>query len=455
MTMTNLLLSHEQLPHRRFLQADLGQLYLAIPFERLAAHIPAPKQKTSGRGCKPWLDVKGGIALLIPKHYTNLGNETLVERINTDWGVQLFCGILLKPDEIIEDGDLPGKWRGYIGRRLDIDKLQKELAGYRKPWTGQTNISSEDATCYESRIECPTDIKLLWRGCNYTYLPYQQYRKELKLRKSRVNYGKYKKLFLNYQRCKKKSRRKEKKLRKQILMFLHRLFEPGIGLKKKYKIHLSHKERKRVNTIITLYDQRHKKAYGGQGGPIKDRTVPLWKPYIRPIVRGGEVKPVGFGERVNPARAGQVGGISFIQHFSYDAFNEGAQLKNAGEKHKELFGECTRHSAGAVYATNGNRKYCTQNNIVNNFVPKGKQKEHHAGQSKIMRGALNRQRGTVLEGSFGNEKNHYLKEAGGKRSGPRIPPWRDIRGRVVWTMLHIKQKSCTVREYNNLNAGAV
>jgi hypothetical protein len=25
-----------------------------------------------------------------------------------------------------------------------------------------------------------------------------------------------------------------------------------------------------------------------------------------------------------------------------------------------------------------------------------------------MRGALNRQRGTVLEGSFGNEKNHYL-----------------------------------------------
>ena len=29
-------------------------------------------------------------------------------------------------------------------------------------------------------------------------------------------------------------------------------------------------------------------------------------------------------------------------------------------------------------------------------------------QSKIMRNALNKQRGTVLEGSFGNEKNHYL-----------------------------------------------
>lgn len=46
--------------------------------------------------------------------------------------------------------------------------------------------------------------------------------------------------------------------------------------------------------------------------------------------------------------------------------------------------------------------------IVTNFVPKGKQKEQHVEQSKIIRGALNKQRGTVLEGSFGNEKNHYL-----------------------------------------------
>jgi hypothetical protein len=44
MTMTNLLFSHEQLLHQRFLQTDLGQLYLAVPFERLASQIPAPKQ---------------------------------------------------------------------------------------------------------------------------------------------------------------------------------------------------------------------------------------------------------------------------------------------------------------------------------------------------------------------------------------------------------------------------
>jgi len=68
-----------------FIQTDLGRLYVAIPFEQLASQVPAPKQKLSGRGCKPWFDMKGAIGLLILKHYTNFSDEMLIERINTDW----------------------------------------------------------------------------------------------------------------------------------------------------------------------------------------------------------------------------------------------------------------------------------------------------------------------------------------------------------------------------------
>jgi hypothetical protein len=403
--MTNLLFPHEQLLHERFLQTDLGQLYVAIPFEQLAKKIPSPKHAMSGKGCKPWFDLKGAIGLLILKHYTNLSDEMLIERINTDWCMQMFCGIMLRPNEVIKDSSLPSTWRGYIGRRLDINALQKELADYWKPWMNQTNISSEDATCYESRIEYPTDIKLLWQSCNNIYVMYQQHRKKLKQRISRINYPKYKGLFLSYQRSKKKSKRKEKKLRKQLLGFLYRLLKLSSELVKKYSIPLSGKQSKRVNTIITLYEQQHQKAYGDPAAPIKDRIVSLWKPYIRPIVRGKEVKPVEFGAKVNKL---QVDGISFIQHFSYDAFNEGTQLEDTICLHKKLFGKCTHHSADAIYATNKNRKYCTTKSIINNFVPKGKQKQEHIEQSKIMRAELNKNRGTVLEGSFGNEKNHYL-----------------------------------------------
>jgi len=65
--------------------------------------LPAPKGSLSGKGCKPWMDVKGGIALQFLKHYLCLSDELLIQRINTDWSMQYFCGIQLKPNEVIRD----------------------------------------------------------------------------------------------------------------------------------------------------------------------------------------------------------------------------------------------------------------------------------------------------------------------------------------------------------------
>jgi hypothetical protein len=71
---------------------------------------------------------------------------------------------------------------------------------------------------------------------------------------------------------------------------------------------------------MKVYEQQHHKAYDDAKVPIKDRIVSLSKPYIRPIIRGKEIKAVEFGAKVNKL---QVDGISFIERFSYDAFNEG------------------------------------------------------------------------------------------------------------------------------------
>jgi transposase, IS5 family len=403
--MTNLLFPHQQLLHERFLQTDVGRLYLAIPFEVLAQQIPAPKRAISGKGCKPWFDVKGAIGLLMLKHYLCCSDEMLIERINTDWSLQLFCGIWLHPGEKIKDTNLPSTWRGYIGRRLDIPALQKQLAHYWKPYLNETSLGGQDATCYESRITYPTDIKLLWQCCNEVYLHITRQRKAARLRKSRINYGLQKKKVLNYQRSKRKTKRQEKKLRKQLLKFLLRLIEQANMLDTKYQLPLSVRYRQRIKTILKIYEQQHQKAYGNPGEPVKDRIVSLSKPYIRPIKRGKETKPVEFGAKVNKL---QIDGISFVEHFSYDAFNEGTRYQNGIHLQRQLFGKCSHHSADAIYATNANRKYCTQNNIVTNFIPKGRQKEQHIEQASTMRVLLNKQRGTVLEGSFGNEKNHYL-----------------------------------------------
>ena len=401
--MANLLFSHEKLLHEKFLQTDLGELYLAIPFDRLALTI-APIQYSKTRlGRKPWFDVKGGIALLILKHYLQLSDELLIQRINTDWSMQLFCGTLLKPWERINDTNLPSKWRTYIGSHLQIDWMQKELAKYWKPFMEQTGVGMQDATCYESRISYPTDVKLIWNCCHELYQLIQQHRKRLKLRKSRMNYFRHKESFQSYQKTRKKTRRKEKKLRKKLLRFLGNLLQHLKELEQNPFVVLSNRQQARKGTATRIYEQQHGKLYG-QVKEIKDRIVSLSKPYIRPIVRGKETKPVEFGAKVNML---QVNGINFIEHLSYDAFNEGTRWQSGIHLQRVLFGKCTHQSGDQIYATNANRRYCRQNTIATNFIPKGKQKIQHIEQAAVLRKTLNIARSTILEGSFGNEKCHY------------------------------------------------
>jgi transposase, IS5 family len=389
---------------KRFLSTDLGELYQSIPIKQMASTIPLPKQEKSGKGCKPWFNVEGGIGLLILKHHLKLSDADLIKRINTDWAMQQFCGIQLKPNEVIRDINLPSYWRSYIGKYLDIDKLQSITANYWKPNMNEVQISTEDATCYESNISFPTPVKIVWKSCNEVYSQLQDLRKFQKLRTSRCNYEKHKKAFLAYQKSRKKTKKAEKKLLKSLLKFLLRLIELHGTIIVKYGIKISNKKATLLNTIITVYEQQHSKVYG-KVDKIKDRIVSLNKPYIRPIVRGKENKPVEFGAKVNKL---MVDGISFIEHFSYDAFNEGTRLEECIYLHRKLFGKCSMHSADKIYATNANRRYCSKQNIKTNFVPKGKQKEAHKEQDKILRASLDKERGTRLEGSFGNEKNHYL-----------------------------------------------
>ena len=132
----------------------------------------------------------------------------------------------------------------------------------------------------------------------------------------------------------------------------------------------------------------------------------MHKPYVRAIVRGKEVKPVEFGAKVNML---QVDGINFIENISFDNFNEGTRLKSTIEMQRRFFGKCHQMGADAIYATNENRSYCTKNNVATSFVPKGKEGKDKEQKSQ-MRSLLGKVRSTVLEGSFGNEKNHYMMD---------------------------------------------
>ncbi|HWR33918.1 MAG TPA: hypothetical protein VN451_10340 [Chitinophagaceae bacterium] len=87
MNQITLFSDHPELLHQYFFNTDLGFLYLTIPWDELAGLIPPPPSAVSGMGRKPWLDVRGGIALQILKHRYQLSDANLIERINTDWAM--------------------------------------------------------------------------------------------------------------------------------------------------------------------------------------------------------------------------------------------------------------------------------------------------------------------------------------------------------------------------------
>jgi len=385
-----------------FYETDLGKLYKSIPFQKLALSIASPASERSGRGRKPFLKVEGGIALMILKHYLGLSDELLIERLNTDWCMQYFCGVQLGMRKI-KDKNLVSWWREYLGKNLDIERIQIILAGHWKPLMNQTHVTLMDATVYESSVRYPTDSKLLWESIVKLHKLLEQKRQRLKLRRSRSNYKKHKKQYLFYQKSRKKSRRKDKKLRRQLLKFMYRLRGCLKLLQKKYQFRYSAKEKKLLNTLQTIYKQQHELLYGDTQ-KVSRRIVSIHKPYVRPIVRGKETKPVEFGLKMHKV---QVDGISFIEHMSYEAFNEGTRLKQSVAFHHKHFGKLSQLGADRIYATNKNRSYCTKMNIATSFIAKGNEGKL-AEQKQTMRSALSTIRATVLEGSFGNEKNHYL-----------------------------------------------
>lgn len=392
----------EDIQMRAFYNTPLGRLYKAIPFEVLSGQVPDPKGRVSGKGCKSWFDVKGGIALQVLKSYYRISDALLIEQLNGNWQMQLFCGIRLKHGEQIKDKDMVGRWRSYLSRYMDIDKMQQSCAGAWKPYMQHVHTGFTDATVFESYIEYPTDAKLLWKSCSNVYCMIKQARKNARLRTTRINHEKHKSRWLSFAKRRKKSKRQNKKICKQLLKYLERLINQLGELQQKHALRLGAVHYNRLETINAVKEQQWKHYFGNEA-KVPDRIVSLHKPYVRPIVRGKEVKPVEFGAKLNMLL---VDGISFIEHFSFDNFNEGTRLESTIHLHRKYFGACYQIGADAIYATNKNRKYCTKNQIATSFIAKGNEGENKEQKSQ-MRSILGKIRSTVMEGSFGNEKNHY------------------------------------------------
>ncbi|MCK4989185.1 MAG: transposase [Bacteroidales bacterium] len=383
-----------------FLESELGKTYQAIPWEEL---IKTLKLKDNRHGRSSQFSPQGKLALMFLKAYSVLSDRKLFEHLNGSVQYQLFCGIILGPDKLT-DFKIISRIRTEIAMKLNIKIIQDILAKAWKPFMENPNIVLEDATCYETYMRYPTNVKLLWESTEWMYGQLKLTCKYLKISTPRTKYLKQRNRYFAYSRKRRKSKKERTVLTRSLLHLLNKLIEEQDKLEDQYRINLRFPEkyRQRRRVIRKVLSQQQEMFTTGNYS-IPDKIVSISKSYIRPIVRGKETKKVEFGAKVNMI---QVDGINFIEHLSFDAFNEGPRLIESVRYSRTLFGKITHISADAIYATNANRKWCTGQKITTNFKRKGRAGKHE-DHRQIIASELNKERATRMEGSFGTEKQHY------------------------------------------------
>ena len=383
-----------------FLESELGKIYQAIPWDQL---IKSLKLKEKRKGRKSLFSPQGKLALMFLKSYSGMSDHRLFQQLNGSIQWQMFCGIFLGPEKLA-DFKVISRIRTELGKKLDLREVQAVLAKSWKPYLEQTNIVLEDATCYESYMRYPTNVKLLWECVDWMYGQMKLTCKRLKIPTPRTKYLAQKEKHFGYMRMRKKPWKLTTKRTRSLLHLLEKLIYEQKKIEDQYRIHLKFPEkyyhRRRVISKV-LAQQKEMFTTGTHSVP--ERIVSIAKSYVRPIVRGKEIKKVEFGAKVNMI---QVDGINFIEHLSFDAFNEGPRLIDSIWYSRSLFGKITHISADDIYATNANRKWCTEHKIITNFKRKGRAGKHE-DHRQIIAAELRKERATRMEGSFGTEKQHY------------------------------------------------
>ena len=383
-----------------FLSSELGRIYQVIPWKQLVQDL---KLKARAKGRPSIFDPQGKVALQFLKHYTNMSDKRLMERINADYQFQFFCGVDIRVEEPLTNFKIISDIRTEIGKKLDILLLQKTFAKSWKPYVKDTKIIMEDATCYESWMRYPTNVKLLWEANEWIYNQIKQINKTIKGRMPRSKFSEQKSKYLAYSRTRKKTYKKTRRRTKSLIYLLGKQLGQLSGIEQKLPDNISFPARyyNRLLAITKILEQQQELF---EGKKVKGRIVSIDKSYIRPIVRGKEIKRVEFGAKVNLL---QTDGINFIEHISFDAFNEGTRLVNSVWLAQALFNTKVRMLGGdRIYATNANRKFCSQNGIVTSFIRKGRASKDEPVLKQV-RKIINTERATRMEGAFGTQKNHY------------------------------------------------
>lgn len=113
------------------------------------------------------------------------------------------------------------------------------------------HVCMTDATCYESHLRFPTDVKLLWESVEWLHRWLCKHCRALRIRRPRNKYDDVSRAYLSYSKKRKRKSSQRHMLKRRLLHLLAKLIEQTdvIHCKYKGKITLSSDYHKRFSAI--------------------------------------------------------------------------------------------------------------------------------------------------------------------------------------------------------------
>ena len=265
-----------------------------------------------------------------------------------------------------------------------------------------------DATCAPGDISYPTDLELLNQARKHTEkiidLLYEQIKGQLDKKPrtyreiARKDYLEVAKKRRGSQKDRRKAIKKQLQYIKRNLSHIDQLIQAGATLEI-----LSKRQYKMLLVVAEIYRQQLW-LYENKKQSIDDRIVSLAQPHIRPIVRGKAGSSVEFGAKLS---ASCFEGYVFLDHISWDNFNESGDFKEQVEAFKNYTGYYPESvHVDKIYRTRENRAWCKERGIIMSGFPLGRPPAN-VSKAKKKQDLESEKIRNHIEGKFGQAKRRF------------------------------------------------
>lgn len=372
------------------------------------------------------------LGALIIKERLGTSDEETVEQIKENPYLQYFLGLTEYTNVAPFEASMLVHFRKRLNREL-VGRINERIVLNRKQTDRENNqakqkekadgISTEegepsglknrgklilDATCTPADIGYPTDLKLLNQAREYTEKIldklYQQIKEEFE-RKPRTYRIQARKNYLEVakqRRPKKKKRRKA--IRKQLAYIKRNLSHIDVLLIKGASLSQLSQHDYRMLLIVSELLRQQQLMYESRCCRIDDRIVSLAQPHVRPIVRGKAGKNVEFGAKLSVSYSD---GYCFLDHLSWDNFNESLDLQLQIEQYRQRFGYYPESvHVDRIYPTRANRAFCKERGIRISAPPLGRPPAQPQPELIKQRREDEKFR-NAIEGKFGQAKRRF------------------------------------------------